>query len=182
MSPKPLLCLALVLGGIWIGHFAVAQDTPEFNQGHSSPMLSSITNADFSVTHQISVSVPTKLKVERTAEMLSVTIDTNGFESTNLMIGTNVVTGVQGWLFVYLVGEPRPTNWIAGWTDAGLDFNFGTIFSHANQVGFPQPDKSYVVEMDLAVFETDTPQDRRIFPWSTNYEIIWQRTLKQVVK
>ncbi len=180
MNPK-LLCLALVLSGILLGSSAVAQDVTEPTNWHGFLMLPSITNVNFSITHPISVRVPTKLKIERTADMLSVSIDTNGFETTNLMVGTNVVTGVEETLFIYPVGEPRPTN--SGFGAQGeLDFNLGTVFLATKRDGIPQAGKSYVVEMDLSAFEIDTPQDRQIFPWSTNYEIIWRRTLKQIVK
>jgi hypothetical protein len=182
VQSKIILCLALVLSGIWLGCSVVAQDTPEpTSQWHGLSMLPPITDANFSITHPISVRVPTKLKIERTTDMLSVTIDTNGFESTNLMVGTNVATGVQEKLFIYPAGELRPTNSAYG-AQGQLDFNLGGLFFHTERDGFPQPGKSYVVEMDLAAFEIDAPQNRRIFPWSTNCEIIWQRTLRQVVK
>jgi hypothetical protein len=181
MKPKLILCLALVLSGFFCFR-AAPQNISKTNKWLDFPMLPPITNANFSITHQISVRVPTKLKIERTVDMLSVTIDTNGFEFTNLMVGTNVVTGVQENLFIYPVDEPRPTNWTGG-AQGGLDFNLGTSFWWTKRDRFPQVGKNYIVEMDLAAFETDTPGGHmRIFPWSTNYEIIWQRTLKQIVK
>ena len=183
MNPKLLLCLALVLSGILLGSSAVAQDTPEPTNWHGFLMLPSITNVNFLITHRVSVRVPTKLKIERMAGMLSVTFDTNEFESTNLVIGSNAVTVVLGNLFAWPVGEPRPTNRIGGWQDAGLDFNSGTVVLSTNLDGLPQPGTSYIVEMDLTAFETDAPAGHmRMFPWSTNYNIIWQRTLKQIVE
>jgi hypothetical protein len=146
MNPKFLLCLALALSGIWLGSSAVAQDTPEPTNRHGFLMFPPITNVNFLITHRVSVRVPTKLKIERMAGMLSVTFDTNEFESTNLVIGSNAVTVVLGKLFAWPVGEPRPTNWIGGWQDVGLNFNPGTVVL------------------------------------STNYDIIWQRVLKQIVK
>jgi hypothetical protein len=182
MKPNSHLCLALVLSGGLLGCSAIAQDTPEPTNWHGFLMLPSITNADFSITHPISVRVPTKLQIERTADTLSVTIDTNGFESTNLMVGTNVVTVVLEKLFIYPAGAPRPTNSAYG-AQGQLDFDLGGLLFHTERDGLPQPGKSYVVEADLTAFETDAPRGHfPIFPWSTNYEIIWQRTLKQTVK
>jgi hypothetical protein len=185
MNPTIILCLALVLSGALSGGSAAAQDGPKPVNGHGFPMLPPITNADFSITHPVSVRVPTKLKVTRTADMLSVTLDPNGFATTNLMVGTNVVTVVQETLFVYPTSGPRPTNRMVnsvGGAQGQLDFNLGTSFFHAERDGFPQPDINYVVEADLAAFETDTPQNRRIFPWSTNNKILWRQTLKRTVE
>ena len=182
-EPKLLLFLSLVLSGVLLGSSAVAQDTPEPTNRHSLLMFPSITNVNFLITHRISVRVPTKLKIERMTGMLSVSLDTNEFESTNLVVGSNAVAVVLGKLFAWPVGEPRPTNWIDGWQDAGLDFNLGTVVLSTNLDGLPQPGASYIVEMDLTAFETDARAGHmRMFPWSTNYNIIWKCVLKQIVE
>jgi hypothetical protein len=144
-------------------------------------LLPPIADANPSIRHSISVRVPTRLKVERTADTLSVTINTNSFESANLTVGTNMVTGVQSKIYVYPEGEPRPAN--GGFGLGGTDFNLGTIFRHTKQDGIPLPGKKYVVELDLILFETDIPPQHMWSPQgSKSYKVLWRRTLKQTVE
>lgn len=181
MNPKIILGLALVLSGGLFDHFAAAQSSAKSDQWHGFPILPPITNANPSIRLPLLVHVPTEIKVERTTDTLSVEIDTNSFESTNLMVGTNMVTGVQNEIYVYPEGEPRPAN--GGYGLGGTDFNLGTNFWHTKQEGIPLPGKKYVVELDLTVFETDIPPQHMWRPQgSKNYKILWQRTLKQIVK
>jgi len=129
------------------------------------------------------VQVPTQLKLERTTDLLSVGVDNeNGLEATNLMVGTNMVTGVQSELYVHPVGEPRPVSGNGAGLASGLHFNLGTHFLHIKPDGLPLPGVKYVVEMDLTVFETDKPAGHRWSPQGKNYKVLWRRTLKQVVE
>lgn len=154
------------------------------------PIRPPVADADPTVRYPISVRVPTRLKVERTADMISVSLDTNSFESTNLTVGTNMVTGTLGDLYVYPVGSPRSTNSTAlglgsrGAIATGLDFNLGTIYLHTVPDGIPQPGVSYEVEMDAAAFETDIPGQHFWLPMARGkkFQVLWRRTLKQVVK
>ena len=93
--------------------------------------------------------------------MLSLEIDHSSLEATNLMVGTNMVTGVQSKEYVFPEGEPRPANCQYGL--GGTDFNLGKSFWHTKQEGIPLPGKNYVVEVDLTVFETDVPPQQTIF-------------------
>jgi hypothetical protein len=159
----------------------VAQNLSNTNEWHGFQILPPITNADANVLCQIAVRVPTRLKIERTADALSVGIDTNSFESTNLIVGTNMIMGVRSEWFVYPADEPRPANGGEG-LSGGLDFNLGTSFWHTKPDGIPQAGKSYIVEIDLAAFETDIPPQHHWEPHGKNYKITWQRILKQIVK
>jgi hypothetical protein len=145
------------------------------------PVLPPIADANPAVRHSIPIRVPTRLKIERTADTLSVEIDTNGFESTNLIVGANMVTGVESRLFVYPEGESRPANGGLG-LSGGLDFNLGVSHWHTQQDRIPLPGKNYVVEMELTAFETDIPPQHDWDPHGKNYRVLWQRTLKQTVK
>jgi hypothetical protein len=180
MNPKLLLCLALVLSG----YAVAAQDSAKSEQWPGFPILPPITNADPTIVHPISIRVPTKLKIGRAADVLSVEIDTNSFEYTNLGIGTNMVTGVENIIYVYREGESRPA--IGGYGLGGIDFNLGTSIWHikADRVPInPMSTQKYVVEMDLIVFETDIPSQHMWRPQeSEKYKMLWQRTLKQTVK
>ena len=182
MKPKLILCLALVLSGGLPGCSVNAQSSAKPEQW-PGPTLPPITNADPSIRHSVSVRVPTRLKIERTADTLSVTIDTNSFESINLTVGTNMETGVQSDWYVYPVGEARPAERGVGFSGL-LDFNLGGMVNywHTEPDGIPLPGKKYVVEMDLAAFETDIPSQHMWSPYGKNYKVLWRRTLKQTVE
>lgn len=180
MNSKFLFCLALTLSGSFCLR-ARAQDVATTNKWMGFPSFPPLTNVNPSVTHPVSVRVPTRLKIERTADTLSVTIDTNDCEVTNLMVGSNMVTGAESELFVYPEGESRPTNSVRG-SLGGLDFNLGTDILSPPLDGIPQADKSYAVEMEIVAFETDIPGQHMWSPHSRNYKVIWRRTLKEIVK
>ena len=181
VKPKLILYLALVLSGGLFGHSVIAQSSVKPDQWQPFPILPPITNANPAIHCTISIRVPTKLKIERMSDMLSETIDTNSFESTNLIVGTNMVTGVEGKIYVYPEGESRPANG-GDSLSSGLDFNLGLRYWHTKQDGIPVPGKKYVVEIDLAIFETDIPPQHHWEPYGKNYRVLWRRTLKQTVE
>jgi len=181
MKPKLLLGLALVLSGGWLGCSAFAEISTNSNQWRGFEILPPITNANPSIRVPLLIHVPTKLKVKRVSDTLSVEIDKSSLEASNLMVGTNMVTGVQSKEYVFPEGEPRPANGRYGL--GGTDFNLGKSFWHTKQEGIPLPGKNYVVEVDLTVFETDVPPQHTWQPQgSKNYKVLWQRTLKQTVE
>ena len=145
------------------------------------PVIPPIRDADPSIRSQVIVWVPTKLTVERTTDTLSITVDRSSLESTNVMVGSKMVTGVRNELFVYSEGDARPSR-ADGYGLGGLDFNLGTSIRNTKQGGIPVPGKKYVVEMDLAIFETDIPSQHMWSPYSKNYGILWKRTLRQTVE
>ena len=95
MKSKLLLCLALVLSGGLFGCSAVADNPTNSNQWRGFEILPPITNANPSIRVPLLVHVPTKLKIERASDTLSMEIDKSSLEATNLMAGTNMVTGVE---------------------------------------------------------------------------------------
>ena len=186
MEPKIILGLALVLGGILLIGSTAAQSSSNSATRLLFPTPSPNTNASPSIRVPLLVHVPTKLKIERTTDMLSVGIDNrNSLETTNLMVGTNMVTGIKSQLYVYPVGEARPVpanDRGYGGLAGGLDFNLGTTFLHPKPDGIPLPGIKYVVEVDLTAFETDIPGGHFWQPYSKNYKVLWRRTLKQIVE
>ena len=92
-----------------------------------------------------------------------------------------MVIGVQHELFVYSEGDARPPGG-SGYGLSGLDFNLGTSILNMKHEGIPMPGKNYVVEMDLALFETDIPPQHMWSPYSKNYKILWKRTLRLTVE
>ena len=148
---------------------------------HGFPILPPITNANPAIRLPLLVHVPTKLKIERASDTLSMEIDKSSLEATNLMVGTNLVTGVESKVYVYPDGQPRPVDGGQG-LSGGLDFNLGAIYWHTRSDGLPLPGKKYVVELELTVFETDIPPQHAWSPYGKNYKVLWQRTLKQIVE
>jgi hypothetical protein len=180
MKPKLLLGLALVLSGGWLGCSAFAEISTNSNQWRGFEILPPITNANPSIRVPLVIHVPTKLKIERASDTLSVEIDKSSLEATNLMVGTNMMTGVENKIYVYPDGESRPAN--GGYGLGGTDFNLGTMIWRTKQEGIPLPGKKYVVELELIVFETDIPPQHLWSPHGKNYKVLWQRTLKQIVE
>jgi hypothetical protein len=131
------------------------------------------------VRHALLVQVPTRLEIERTTDRLSITVDRNSFEPAQVMVGTGMLTGVQRELFVYRAGEQR-TAFSSGL--GGIDFNVGTDSVNRKLNGIPVPGETYVVGMDLAIFETDIPPQHLWSPYSKNFRILWRRTLHQTVE
>jgi hypothetical protein len=147
------------------------------------PAYPPIADANPAVRHTVIFHYPTKLNVKRTADRLSVSVSPLGRKFAKITVGHKMVTGVQTELFVYRYGEPRPTNFARlGISGEGIDFNLGTDFLNANQEGMPLPEKKYVVEMDLAVFETDIPVQHMWHPQGEKFKILWKRTVKQIVE
>ena len=145
------------------------------------PLRPPIANADASIRYPVSVRVPTRLKILRTADTLAVETDTNSFESVIITVGTNMVTGVQSELFVYMEGEAKPAN--GGWGLAsGLFFNLGVSYWHSHPDGIPLPGKKYIVETELTAFETDVPAQHMWDPQGGKYRALWRGTLKQTVE
>jgi hypothetical protein len=148
----------------------------------SFPHRPPIADINPSICQPISVRVPTKLKVERTVDWLSVGIDTNSFVSTNLMVGTNMVTGSDNWLYVYPVGGARPRQAQTGNMTSNTKCLIEGIWQTA-QNGIPVAGQKYIVEADCTIFETDIPPQHMWCPWgSEKYKVLWHQTLKQIVQ
>jgi hypothetical protein len=186
METKIIFGLALVLGGFPLIGYTSAQSS---SNSATWPIFQSSlpnTNANPSIRLPLLVHVPTKLKIERTTDMLSVGIDNkNSLETTNLMVGTNMVTGIKSELYFYPVGKARPVpanDRGYGGLAGCLDFNLGTTFLHPRPDGIPLLGIKYVVEVDLIAFETDIPGGHFWQPYSKNYKVLWRRTLKQIVE
>jgi hypothetical protein len=134
--------------------------------------------------------VPTRLNVERTSSRISVTIDNRNFlQWTNIVAQSGEVTGQAYELYVYPTGLSRPLKPTPYYGyGGGLDFNLGTHYLNTSRDGIPITGKSYVVDMDLAVFETAPTNFSdgipRISTMSNNklYHILWRGRLEQLVK
>ncbi len=145
-------------------------------------MCPPIADVDPLVRHQVLVKVPTRVKIERGTDTLAIEVDRNSLQTTNITVGSKMVTGVQSELFVYAEGDARPSQPGRIGLSGGLDFNLGKDFFNSKQQGIPMPGKKYVVEMDLSIFETDIPPQHMWSPYGKNYRVLWKRTLRRLVE
>jgi hypothetical protein len=135
------------------------------------------------------IQVPTRLKVERTSHSISVTVDNRDYlECTNIVIQSGAGQAFE--LYVYPVGQSRPLKPPLVWGySGGTDFNLGTHYLYTRKDGVPVPGKSYVVDVDLAVFEAaetnfilgDIPPISEM-PTDKFCHILWRGHLEQIVK
>jgi hypothetical protein len=129
------------------------------------------------VKPQPTIQVPTKLAIKRTADTLTVAIDPSARESIPLVLDPKLVVGVKSSLRVHPVGSPATGDGEIGLA-SGLDFNIGERIFHRAQDGLPVAGTHYVVELDIAVFETDVPPGHMWAPQdSPRYKVRWKRTL-----
>lgn len=141
-----------------------------------------IADADPSIRHPFSVQVPTALLIRRTEDELAV-----GFaplRSTNLTVGSKMVTGTEWEMHIYRDGAPvqlqrHPVRSVG----TGLRFEpWETTFT-TKQDGLPQAGEEYVVELRLTMFETDLPAQHMWSPQSgKHYRIMWTQTFRETVR
>ena len=146
------------------------------------PIIAPIADVDPSSRSQLLVKVPTKLAVGRTSDTLSITVDQTNLELTNIMVGSKMVTGIRNEIFVYPKGATRPLSGGRQGLSSSLDFNLGTAILNTSQDSIPVPGETYIVEMNLAIFETDIPPQHMWSPYSQYYKVLWERALKQTIK
>jgi hypothetical protein len=150
------------------------------------PLLPPIPDVDPAIRHDLVVRVPRQLTIEHGKDthgkdMVWIVGNRHSLEITNIMVGSKMVTGIKYELFVYPEGSARPSH--AGSLGlSGLDFESGTAIVNPKQVLTPVPGKGYVVEMDLAIFETDVPPQHMWSPYSKNYNVLWKRTFRPLTK
>lgn len=130
----------------------------------------------------LQVSVPTHLRIERTPDAVTVTIDRQTLESARLTVDEKMVTGVGSELRVYRANESRPATPNRLGVTEGTDFILGTDVLNANDRDFPVPQQKYIIEMVLTIFETDIPPRHQWQPSDgKQYKVLWHRTLTETV-
>jgi hypothetical protein len=150
-------------------------------QAQHPPSYPPTPDADSSIRHDVVVAVPTRLSVERTPEHISVGFDPTSAESVKITLGDRMTMGVKYELRVYGEGEARPVEANGGVGMAGpitssdLGFLKG-VKAAMNRVqgGIPEPGKSYIVEEDVTIFETDIPAQHLWSPTSKKYKVLWE--------
>jgi hypothetical protein len=151
-------------------------------------VLTPPADADPSVRHEIVVSVPARLSVERTLDRISVGFDPASPRNVKIAAGRNMTVGVKYEMRVYAAGERRPLN--AGAVGyAGISESVsaslrglvnGRDFLNTAQGGIPSPGKRYNIEEEVFIFETDVPARHMWMPESKKYRVLWEKRLKTV--
>jgi len=94
--------------------------------------------------------------------------------------------GVKYELRVWMEGDPRPEHANGGVgmagpvTSSNLGLLNGKAFLNRAQGGIPVPGKTYVVEEDITIFETDIPAQHMWSPTSKKYKVLWEGKIQSV--
>jgi hypothetical protein len=120
--------------------------------------------------------------VKRTVDTLEIKVDKTTLEPIVISVGSKMETGIECELYVYPVEGTRPSEAGSYGMCSGTEFNLGTSFINRSLGGIPKRGEKYIVEMELAIFETDIPSQHMWMPHSQNYRVLWRRTLKQIVE
>lgn len=132
---------------------------------------------------EIQLRVPTELRIERSPGVVTVKVDQDSLESIKVTIDEGMVNGIKHELRVCPAGESRPPM-PNGWgLKSGTDFDLGTTFLNAKDRDFPVPQRKYIIEVALTLFETDIQPRHMWRPLeSEKYKVLWQRTLVETIE
>jgi hypothetical protein len=122
--------------------------------------------------------VPAALSIARGIDALSVSIDPASLADATVQADRGTFIGVEAEVLVFPVGR-------AGAAARGHSLQSSTHFDavtatwNAKQDGIPVSGTKYVAEMQVVLFETDVPPDRKWDPHSGHFRSLWTRTLRQ---
>ncbi len=138
-----------------------------------------IADADPATRHSVTVRVPTRLQVERTAESLSVGF--GGLQPTNVTVGAKMSTGIECAGHIYRDGRVLPLDGFS--LRAGLDFEPNAYIFTRNRNEVPIRGEEYLLEYRCTLFETDVPAQQFWSPGKgKHYRVLWSQTFKETVK
>ena len=145
------------------------------DEWHGFPRIPPIANADPSIREEREILVPTRLRIRRSENRISVEVDPDSLESIILDVGADMLIGFRREMSVYRDGQPVSS----GGHGLGGSWYFGTRHYNTSEGGFPRPGETYEVEVRIQVFETDIPAQHFWMPGSPKYKVLWTRTLRQ---
>ena len=155
-------------------------------QAQHPPSYPPTADADPHIRHDVVVAVPTRLTVERTPDRIFVGFDLTSADGVKITLGDRMTMGVKHELRVWGEGEARPAEANGGFGQAGpitstdLPLLNGKAFLDRAQDGIPAPGKSYVIEEDVTIFETDIPAQHMWSPTSKKYRVLWEGKIQSV--
>jgi hypothetical protein len=156
------------------------------------PEYPATLEADPGARHQVEVSIPTRLSLQRAAGRFSISYDLASLRNVKITVGKKMTIGMKDELRVYLKGDARPSRYrsvlegglketepAVPLSDANLLKSTETLTSV--QDGIPEAGKRYIVEHDIILFETDVPTQHMWSPESSrNYRVLWEKKLSTV--
>ena len=139
-----------------------------------------ITNADPSIRHPVAIQIPIRLKVALRDDWLIYGFDE--VQTTNIMVGHNMVTGVDCEAHMDCDGVGHPL-----FLERGPDDLIGTFTNRYNMEGrlkaLLENGTNCVFEYQVTVFETDIPGQHHWQPKSGKlYKVLWTRTFRKTLK
>lgn len=138
-------------------------------------------DADPAVREERELLVPVGFETARTADELWVCEQAGPLKLIKLTVGHKMVLGTSTKLYIYPEGTERPAECMQEELDSGTPkkVSKNASFHLAEPFGFLQRGRPYVVEVEIAIFETDIPGQHMWNPWGGKYKVLWQTTLRQ---
>jgi hypothetical protein len=134
--------------------------------------------ADAGGPQTLSVRVPAALLVSRGLDSLSVSVDPASLAPTTIAVDAGMQLGVESHITIYPLGQPRPAQGRHG-LSSGTEFDLGVDTWNAAQDGIPARGTRYVVDADIALFETDVAPGRGWDPHAGRFKTLWERSIHQ---
>ena len=132
---------------------------------------------------EIAVRVPAGLRLARSLEALTVSIDPAMLATTHVTAGAGMVVGVETDTVIRpLGGADPPSRFAAPRRHAlgpGTDFEAGAATWTEVADGIPEAGTRYAAEMEIVLFETDVPPRPGWDPHAGRFRALWTRTLRQ---
>ncbi|MDQ3566256.1 MAG: hypothetical protein M3436_19990 [Pseudomonadota bacterium] len=128
--------------------------------------------------------MPTALKAFRTPTQLLVREDHQTLKPVKLRVGSNMLLGMTSEYYIYPVGGVRPAEPQRRGLSSGTPRkgNVRTAVFHPKRNDILEPEKPCVVEVEIAIVETDIPPQHMWSPKSDKYKALWRTTLRQTVE
>ena len=108
----------------------------------------------------------------------SLTVSFPTLETTNLMVGHKMVTGIAREDSVYRDGVAQPRGMSLG---GGFALESSTNVLPLGRDGIPQPGQEFTLEHRVTMFETDVPAQHMWSPQSGKYyRVLWTQTFRLI--
>jgi hypothetical protein len=178
-SPSPGVYWAYQDGsGKWWWGMRESLPSPVNSRFDGFPVLPPVADVDPTHRSPVAVRVPTAMRVVRHGDSLTISFPL--LQTTNLMIGQNMATGITRDESIYSAGIASRLGMSL---QGGLAFEAGTNLLTLSGDAIPQPRQEFVFEYQVTMFETDVPAQHMWSPQSgKHYKVLWRRTFKETIK
>jgi len=173
------LCIIL-LSAVCAGCRSSAPKAPEVAESHFAPfsIVPPVADADPSIRHPVAVQVPTVMQVVRQGNSLTVSFPK--LQTTNLMVGYKMVTGLMREDSIYRNGVAQPRGMSL---QGGFGFDPGTNVLTLGRDGIPEAGQEFTIEHRVTMFETDLPAQHMWSPQSgKHYRVLWTQTFRETIR